>query len=42
MLVLPEIRAGDVDTAEDLTMIELLLREGVIQLPWLRSSANTR
>jgi CMP-N,N'-diacetyllegionaminic acid synthase len=41
MLVVPEIRAGDVDTAEDLTMIELLLREGLIHLPWLESSANT-
>ena len=42
MLVVPEIRAGDVDTAEDLTLIELLLREGLIQLPWLESSANAK
>ena len=42
MLVVPEIRAGDVDTAEDLTMIELLLREGLIHLPWLETSTNTK
>lgn len=37
MLVVPEIRAGDVDTPHDLAMIELLVREGLIQLPWLTS-----
>ena len=42
MLVLPEIRAGDIDTAEDLAMMELLLREGLIQLPWLESGANAK
>ncbi|MFZ0312894.1 MAG: acylneuraminate cytidylyltransferase family protein [Candidatus Korobacteraceae bacterium] len=42
MLVVPEIRAGDVDTGQDLAMMELLLREGLIQLPWLESSANTK
>jgi N-acylneuraminate cytidylyltransferase len=40
MLVVPEIRASDVDTARDLAMIELLLREGLIQLPWLASSGK--
>ena len=42
ILVLPEIRAGDVDTAQDLAMMELLLREGLIQLPWLESGANAK
>jgi N-acylneuraminate cytidylyltransferase len=37
VLVVPEIRAADVDTAQDLAMIELLIREGMIQLPWLDS-----
>ena len=40
MLVVPEIRAGDVDTAQDLAMIELLIREGLIQMPWLASSGT--
>lgn len=40
MLVVPEIRAGDVDTAYDLAMMELLIREGLIQLPWLASSGK--
>ena len=35
MLIVPEVRAGDVDTERDLLMIELLIREGLIQLPWL-------
>ena len=35
MLVVPELRSGDVDTAHDLVMIELLVREGLVQLPWL-------
>jgi CMP-N,N'-diacetyllegionaminic acid synthase len=42
MLVVPEIRAGDIDTAQDLAMIELLLREGLIQLPWLEPAANAK
>jgi CMP-N,N'-diacetyllegionaminic acid synthase len=42
MLVVPEIRAGDVDTAQDLAMLELLLREGLIQLPWLEPSTNAK
>ena len=42
MLVVPEIRAGDIDTAHDLTVMELLLREGLIRLPWLGSSENSK
>ncbi len=42
MLVVPEIRACDVDTAQDMAMIELLLREGLIQLPWLKPSKNSK
>jgi len=42
MLVVPEIRAGDIDTAQDLAMIELLLREGLIQLPWLEPGTNAK
>ena len=42
MLVVPEVRAGDIDTAQDLAMIELLLREGLLQLPWLESSTNAK
>jgi len=42
MLVVPETRAGDIDTAEDLAIMELLLREGLIQLPWLESGANAK
>ena len=42
MLVVPEIRSGDIDTAQDLAMMELLLREGLIQLPWLESGANAK
>jgi CMP-N,N'-diacetyllegionaminic acid synthase len=42
MLVVPEIRAGDIDTAQDLAMMELLLREGLIQLPWLEPSTNAK
>jgi N-acylneuraminate cytidylyltransferase len=41
MLVVPELRAGDVDTERDLLMIDLLIREGLIQLPWL-AKVNTR
>lgn len=37
MLIVPEIRSTDVDEAQDLVMIELLLREGLVSLPWLRS-----
>jgi N-acylneuraminate cytidylyltransferase len=36
MLVVPDLRAGDIDTAADLAMIDLLLRERLIQLPWLQ------
>jgi hypothetical protein len=42
MLMVPEIRAGDIDTAQDLAMIELLLREGLIQLPWLEPGTNAK
>jgi len=41
MLIVPELRAGDVDTERDLVMIELMLREGFIQLPWLSSPNAT-
>lgn len=34
-LELPDRRAIDIDTAEDLELAELLLREGLIRLPWL-------
>lgn len=37
VLIIPEVRAGDVDTAQDMTMIELLLRGGLVKLPWLLS-----
>jgi CMP-N,N'-diacetyllegionaminic acid synthase len=37
MLIVPDIRAGDVDTLQDLAMMELLLREGLVELPWLLS-----
>jgi CMP-N,N'-diacetyllegionaminic acid synthase len=42
MLVVPEFRAGDIDTAQDLAMMELLLREGLIQLPWLEPNTNAK
>jgi len=42
MLIVPEIRAGDIDTAQDLAMMELLLREGLIQLPWLEPGTNAK
>jgi CMP-N,N'-diacetyllegionaminic acid synthase len=32
---IPERRAFDIDTAEDLELAELLLREGAVRLPWL-------
>ena len=35
MLIVPEIRSADVDVAQDLAVIELLLREGLVSLPWL-------
>ena len=35
MLILPEARAADIDAERDMQMLELLIREGVIQLPWL-------
>lgn len=38
MLVVPELRAGDIDTERDLLMIELLIRERMIQLPWLATA----
>lgn len=41
MLVVPELRAADIDAERDLRMLELLIREGVIQLPWL-AKASTR
>lgn len=41
MLIVPELRAGDIDTERDLLMIELLIREGLIRLPWL-VKANTK
>jgi N-acylneuraminate cytidylyltransferase len=41
MLLVPEVRAGDVDTAQDLAMIELLIREGLVQLPWLVRDLKT-
>jgi N-acylneuraminate cytidylyltransferase len=35
ILVVPERRAGDVDTSDDLVMLELLVREGLVRWPWL-------
>jgi CMP-N-acetylneuraminic acid synthetase len=35
MLVVPESRAVDIDTPYDFAMMELLLRERIIELPWL-------
>lgn len=32
---IPERRALDIDTAEDLELAELLIREGLVRLPWL-------
>jgi N-acylneuraminate cytidylyltransferase len=40
MLVVPELRAGDVDTERDLIMLELLIREALIQLPWVAAPAT--
>jgi CMP-N,N'-diacetyllegionaminic acid synthase len=40
MLVVPELRAGDVDTAEDLAMLECVLGEGLVKLPWLTTLEN--
>jgi N-acylneuraminate cytidylyltransferase len=34
-LPIPEPRAIDIDTIEDLEQAELLLREGIVRLPWL-------
>ncbi len=36
MLVVPEERAVDIDTLRDFTFAELLIREGILQFPWLR------
>ena len=35
MLVVPEDRVIDIDTAHDLQRAELMLREGMIRVPWL-------
>ena len=40
MLIVPEVRAGDVDTERDLLMIELMIREGLIHLPWLEKQSG--
>jgi CMP-N,N'-diacetyllegionaminic acid synthase len=40
MLVVPELRAGDIDTEQDLIMLELLLRERLIELPWLAATST--
>jgi CMP-N,N'-diacetyllegionaminic acid synthase len=37
MMVIPEERAVDIDEMCDLQMAELLIREGMIRLPWLGS-----
>lgn len=37
MLIVPDIRGGDVDTAQEMAMIELLLRGGLVEFPWIRS-----
>lgn len=37
MLVVPEERAIDIDKASDLAMAELLVREGILRLPWQKS-----
>jgi N-acylneuraminate cytidylyltransferase len=38
MLVLPDLRAADVNNAEDLEQLELLLHAGMVTLPWLPAS----
>lgn len=40
MLKVPDLRAGDVDTERDLLMIELLIREALIHLPWLAKASS--
>jgi CMP-N,N'-diacetyllegionaminic acid synthase len=35
ILVVPEQRAGDVDTFDDFAMLELMVREGLVRWPWL-------
>jgi CMP-N,N'-diacetyllegionaminic acid synthase len=37
MLIVPEERAVDIDQLHDLQMAELLIREGMLRLPWLVS-----
>ena len=36
---IPELRAAHVDSLEDFTLLELLVREGLIELPWLTGAA---
>ena len=40
-LEVPEERAADIDTLRDFERTELLLREGWLRLPWLRSKTGT-
>jgi len=35
MLVVPEERAIHIDEPRDFLLAELLIREGIVQLPWL-------
>jgi hypothetical protein len=35
MLIVPEVRSVDIDGADDLRMLELLVREKIEQFPWL-------
>ena len=37
ILVVPEQRAWDVDTSDDLAMLELMVREGLVRWPWLEN-----
>lgn len=39
MLLVPDLRALDIDTERDLLICELLIREGLIQLPWLAKTS---
>lgn len=39
MVVLPEERAIDIDGPRDFALAELLVREGLLELPWLRSTS---
>jgi CMP-N,N'-diacetyllegionaminic acid synthase len=38
MLEIPESRAIDIDSLDDLRLAELMLREGLIHFPWLRGN----